>query len=78
MHISTQGVHIHYSGDPLEDFTLMRFLDRFVYKNPKQKINDHGGSLMQRTSKLLQVQSKEMTSGCQGDRAGPGRGGGIG
>ena len=25
----------------------MRFLDRFVYKNPKQRESDHGGSLMQ-------------------------------
>ncbi|XP_002709966.3 CCAAT/enhancer-binding protein zeta [Oryctolagus cuniculus] len=30
-----QGNYIHYSGDPLQDFTLMRFLDRFVYRNPK-------------------------------------------
>jgi len=38
---------IEYKGDPLQDFTLMRFLDRFVYKNPKKKERDHGGSLMQ-------------------------------
>ncbi|RMC12601.1 hypothetical protein DUI87_10123 [Hirundo rustica rustica] len=30
-----KGNHIQYSGDPLQDFTLMRFLDRFVYRNPK-------------------------------------------
>ncbi|XP_023411050.1 CCAAT/enhancer-binding protein zeta [Loxodonta africana] len=30
-----QGSYIQYSGDPLQDFTLMRFLDRFVYRNPK-------------------------------------------
>ncbi|XP_012869131.1 PREDICTED: CCAAT/enhancer-binding protein zeta [Dipodomys ordii] len=30
-----EGNHIQYSGDPLEDFTLIRFLDRFVYRNPK-------------------------------------------
>lgn len=30
-----QGDYIQYSGDPLQDFTLMRFLDRFVYRNPK-------------------------------------------
>ena len=35
------------NGDPLQDFTLLRFLDRFVYKNHKQKIS---GSLMQRPS----------------------------
>uniref|UniRef100_A0A8C5NX47 CCAAT/enhancer-binding protein zeta n=1 Tax=Jaculus jaculus TaxID=51337 RepID=A0A8C5NX47_JACJA len=30
-----EGNYIQYSGDPLQDFTLMRFLDRFVYRNPK-------------------------------------------
>jgi len=42
-----KGGNIEYKGDPLQDFTLMRFLDRFVYKNPKKKERDHGGSLMQ-------------------------------
>ena len=48
-----QGEHIVYKGDPLQDFTtakyeqhnkmlqlnfcIVRFLDKFVYKNPKQK-----------------------------------------
>jgi len=27
---------IKYSGDPLSDFTLARFLDRFVFRNPKK------------------------------------------
>uniref|UniRef100_A0A3Q3J9Q0 CCAAT/enhancer-binding protein zeta n=1 Tax=Monopterus albus TaxID=43700 RepID=A0A3Q3J9Q0_MONAL len=31
-----QGGFIQYSGDPLQDFTLIRFLDRFVFRNPKQ------------------------------------------
>ena len=26
-----------YKGDPLEDFTLLKFLDRFAYKNPKDQ-----------------------------------------
>ncbi|CAI5770653.1 enhancer-binding zeta [Podarcis lilfordi] len=30
-----EGNYIEYTGDPLQDFTLMRFLDRFVYRNPK-------------------------------------------
>ncbi|NXK01946.1 CEBPZ protein, partial [Herpetotheres cachinnans] len=30
-----EGNNVQYSGDPLQDFTLMRFLDRFVYRNPK-------------------------------------------
>ncbi|GBP29176.1 hypothetical protein EVAR_17714_1 [Eumeta japonica] len=28
---------IHYSGDPLIDFSGVRFLDRFVFKNPKKR-----------------------------------------
>jgi ribosome biogenesis protein MAK21 len=31
-----QGSPIKYSGDPLQDFTLVRFLDRFVFRNPKK------------------------------------------
>uniref|UniRef100_A0A1A7WGZ9 CCAAT/enhancer-binding protein zeta n=1 Tax=Iconisemion striatum TaxID=60296 RepID=A0A1A7WGZ9_9TELE len=31
-----QAEPIQYSGDPLQDFTLIRFLDRFVFRNPKQ------------------------------------------
>ncbi|XP_050301138.1 CCAAT/enhancer-binding protein zeta [Anthonomus grandis grandis] len=30
-----KGEKLKYSGDPLKDFTLIRFLDRFVFKNPK-------------------------------------------
>ena len=33
------GKSIDYSGDPLLDFAFMRFLDRFVYKNPKKSSN---------------------------------------
>ena len=29
-------MQIKYTGDPLSDFTLMRFLDRFVFRNPKK------------------------------------------
>ncbi|KAJ8008883.1 hypothetical protein DPEC_G00083060 [Dallia pectoralis] len=32
-----QGEFINYTGDPLQDFTLSRFLDRFVFRNPKQQ-----------------------------------------
>ncbi len=44
---------VDYSGDPLNDFTLLKFLDQFVHKNPKQGKGDKGGSLMQPTSNLL-------------------------
>lgn len=30
------GWSLSYPGDPLQDFTLPRFLDRFVYRNPKK------------------------------------------
>lgn len=30
------GKLIEYTGDPLEDLTLIRFLDRYVFKNPKK------------------------------------------
>ncbi|XP_067901411.1 CCAAT/enhancer-binding protein zeta [Heterodontus francisci] len=50
-----QGNQIQYSGDPLQDFTLMRFLDRFVYRNPKQhKGKENTDSVvMQPKQKLL-------------------------
>jgi ribosome biogenesis protein MAK21 len=31
-----EGSSVEYSGDPLQDFTLIRFLDRFVFRNPKK------------------------------------------
>ncbi|CAA9997647.1 unnamed protein product, partial [Nesidiocoris tenuis] len=31
---------IKYDGDPLSDFTLSRFLERFVFKNPKHASHD--------------------------------------
>ncbi|XP_050506549.1 CCAAT/enhancer-binding protein zeta [Diabrotica virgifera virgifera] len=30
------GETVAYNGDPLNDFTLIRFLERFVFKNPKR------------------------------------------
>ena len=45
--LSHKGEGISYTSDPLEDFVTIKFLDRFVYKNPKQKQSDHGGSAMQ-------------------------------
>ncbi|CAF1013413.1 unnamed protein product [Adineta ricciae] len=35
------GKPIEYNGNPLVDFNPMRFLDRFVYKNPKKQITKH-------------------------------------
>ncbi|RCN43517.1 hypothetical protein ANCCAN_10480 [Ancylostoma caninum] len=39
---------INYKGDPLEDFTLMKFLDRFAFKNPKE-----GSSSKSTTNRVL-------------------------
>jgi ribosome biogenesis protein MAK21 len=30
------GKRIEYTGDPLQDLSLIRFLDRYVFKNPKR------------------------------------------
>ncbi|KAK7068392.1 hypothetical protein SK128_007920 [Halocaridina rubra] len=38
------GGTIDYEGDPLQDFSLIRFLDRFVYKNPKKGIKEEQSS----------------------------------
>lgn len=40
------GSHIVYHGDPLQDMTLLTFLDKFVQKKPKIK-ETKGDSLMQ-------------------------------
>lgn len=46
------GKSIDYTGDPLEDLTLMRFLDRYVFKNPKKledkKVHKKNDPLAQR------------------------------
>lgn len=39
MDLILTGKPINYTGDPLEDLTLIRFLDRYVFKNPK-KLDD--------------------------------------
>lgn len=42
------GRPIVYAGDPLRDFGLAPFLDKFVFKNPKQpRRSAGGGSIMQ-------------------------------
>ncbi|XP_075059437.1 CCAAT/enhancer-binding protein zeta isoform X2 [Mixophyes fleayi] len=55
-----EGNSIQYTGDPLQDFTLMRFLDRFVYRNPKQpKVQENNrGYLMHQKKKLYMNEQK--------------------
>ncbi|XP_039182960.1 CCAAT/enhancer-binding protein zeta isoform X1 [Crotalus tigris] len=66
-----EGNYIEYSGDPLQDFTLMRFLDRFVYRNPKaHKGKENTSSVVMQPKKKqsmndvrnLAVNSKEFLS----------------
>ncbi|KAI3636823.1 hypothetical protein MIR68_005090 [Amoeboaphelidium protococcarum] len=40
------GQDVNYPSDPLRDFTLIRFLDRFVFKNPKQIGSKDGSKAM--------------------------------
>ena len=43
-----KGEPVAYAGDPLRDFGLMPFLDKFVFKNPKSaRRKQAGGSIMQ-------------------------------
>lgn len=44
------GEPIAYKGDPLQDFQLGAFLDKFVFKNPKRNVSNGGGSIMQPVS----------------------------
>ncbi|KAJ1360815.1 hypothetical protein KIN20_019898 [Parelaphostrongylus tenuis] len=61
---------INYKGDPLEDFTLTKFLDRFAFKNPKEGRSKKSGSkraVMKKQIdpwgvKKLSVSSKEYLS----------------
>eukprot|EP00079_Xenopus_tropicalis_P025088 XP_012818209.1 PREDICTED: CCAAT/enhancer-binding protein zeta isoform X1 [Xenopus tropicalis] len=55
-----EGNPIQYTGDPLQDFTLMRFLDRFVYRNPKApKVTENNrGYLLHRRKKHYMNEEK--------------------
>lgn len=39
-----EGREINYGGDALNDFTLMAFLDRFAFRNPKEVVKTSEGS----------------------------------
>ncbi|KAG9347384.1 hypothetical protein JZ751_004951 [Albula glossodonta] len=61
-----QGEFIQYTGDPLQDFTLMRFLDRFVFRNPKQqKFRENTDStVMQPKTKLSMNNIRALPVNC--------------
>ncbi|XP_071595251.1 CCAAT/enhancer-binding protein zeta [Heliangelus exortis] len=55
-----EGNHIQYSGDPLQDFTLIRFLDRFVYRNPKHhKGKENTSSVVMQPKKKQFMKDKQ-------------------
>lgn len=68
-HQFSNSKEIKYNGDPLLDFTTSRFLDRFVYRNPKklsEKLDENiqtkvfgGRKLKAKGAKLLPVTSNE-------------------
>ncbi|XP_078314561.1 CCAAT/enhancer-binding protein zeta-like isoform X2 [Crassostrea virginica] len=65
-----KGEAVRYTGDPLQDFTIIRFLDRFVYKNPKkpQTFTEMQGTLSRskfhsKVSRLKGVKKVAVTSG---------------
>lgn len=47
---------IKYAGDPLQDFTLMRFLDRFVFRNPKKEVKAGSGNTLFNKRKQYKAQ----------------------
>ncbi|XP_065660946.1 CCAAT/enhancer-binding protein zeta isoform X2 [Hydra vulgaris] len=53
---------IVYKGDPLQDFTLIRFLDRFMYRNPKKKEVEHGSSVMQPRDSSVRLKEEPVNS----------------
>ncbi|CAH0390121.1 unnamed protein product [Bemisia tabaci] len=58
-----EGVPNTYQGDPLNDFTLSRFLERFSFKNPKaQLIRKPSGAITKKTpegAKGMQVNTNQ-------------------
>lgn len=57
-----KGDKINYKGDPLQDFTTMRFLDRFMYRNPKKMEKDHGASIMQPSKQSIRCKEQPVNS----------------
>lgn len=45
------GANIVYNGNPLNDLSLVAFLDKFMEKKPKER-NWHGGSQIEPTKQV--------------------------
>ncbi|CAD6197666.1 unnamed protein product [Caenorhabditis auriculariae] len=69
-----EGREINYNGDALNDFSLMSFLDRFAFRNPKIEKKKEGAARVVRKKahdpwgvRKLAVDSKEYTSKKRGE-----------
>ncbi len=62
---------ISYPSDPLVDFTLMAFLDKFSYKKPKRKVTDslHGKRAVRASESLVRSSEKFFDSVRNGEEA---------
>jgi ribosome biogenesis protein MAK21 len=61
---------ISFEGDPIEEFSLMAFLNRFAYKNPKEKLvqglkQSGNGEDPVNIELLNQIQEEDATGGTQ-------------
>jgi len=56
-----EGHAIDYQGDPLKDFTVTNFLDRFVYKNPKESKTAHETKHAQSTFARQTIRARPYT-----------------
>ncbi|XP_070291842.1 CCAAT/enhancer-binding protein zeta-like [Salvelinus sp. IW2-2015] len=63
----TRGEFINYTGDPLQDFTLSKFLDRFFFRNPKQLKGKQNtdASVMQPKQKLAMNNIQNLPVNCE-------------
>ncbi|EDQ85363.1 uncharacterized protein MONBRDRAFT_29308 [Monosiga brevicollis MX1] len=55
-----RGLKLDYNGDPLQDMTLIKFLDRFVNKQPKKVKDGRNVSIMQPLSALDKQQGQKL------------------
>lgn len=62
------GEPIKYSGDPLMDFTTAKFLDGFVFKNPKNLASNDSNKTR---SRMFAYKSSALTEGLQSSESNP-------
>lgn len=62
------GESVEYDGNPLDDFTVKRFLDRFVFRNPKQNVKNTKETASVKTRVFGREQKKKGLAGALGER----------